>query len=88
MKFERNFGGGPILSGENRKILVSASGARRVILIMPRHLYSGVLDRYVAIKKLFLALLNTSAAREGGWVRSTWPNGRSGYRRRRVLVVY
>lgn len=45
-------------------------------------------DRYVAIKKLFLTLLNTSAAREGGWVRSTWPNERSGYRRRRVLVVY
>ena len=27
------------------EILVSASGARRVILIMPRHLYSGVLSR-------------------------------------------
>ena len=47
VKFERNFGGGPILSGENSKILVSASGAQRVILIMPRHLYSGVLTTHM-----------------------------------------
>ena len=31
------------MSGGNRKILVSTSGAERVILISPPHLYSGVL---------------------------------------------
>ena len=33
----------PILSGENREISVFTSGAERVILIGPPHLYSGVL---------------------------------------------